>query len=123
MLGFVHMIEAIVAGIMLMVFLVTMTSGVLVEPQPKDLSGQAFSLLHGLDRQGLLREPANSQDYGTIDFNVRYFSYNHTVEVCDYTGSCQGVKPNVRNRWVGTYILAGSGTYKPMEVRLYLFEV
>ena len=114
------MIEAVIAGAILVSFL-TLLSFSNIEREETDLSSQAYRLLQGLNRQGLLKANAVALNYTAINNKVRYYAYNHSVQICT-PQQCYGSQPSGSNVWVGSYIVPGEGVYSPYEVKLYLFR-
>lgn len=119
MRGFWHIIEAVIAGLMIMLFLVTLVKQAPSEEGP-DLTRRAFELLRGLDDQEALRGLVESEDANGLAAAVQYAAANRSVEICDHSGACVGTQPSAAERWTGTYLVAGKDSYEPKEVRLYL---
>ena len=120
MRGFWHILEAVIAGMIVMLFLTTLVKQPTAGTAPKDLTEQAYQLLHGLEKQEALRTLAANNDAVGVASAVRYAAANRTAQVCDYDGACAGGRPNATQVWSGTYIFAGRNSYSPREVRLYL---
>lgn len=114
------MIEAMTAGLILVSFVAFLATTSFSAP-PVDHTILAYRALHELDAQGQLKTAAVAGDYQAITNLVSIPSLNHTVEICTRS-SCSGVQPDAPNIWVGTYFIAGEGTYNPREVKLYVFE-
>jgi len=120
MRGVWYILEAIISIILILTFLLVIRNTALIAPQ-QDVSLTGYSLLRGLDDRGLLRNYTVNGDYEAINSSIRYYVYNHTVEICDYSGSCSGMKPNTTNVYVSSYIISGDNEYNPYEVKLYLY--
>jgi len=120
MRGFWFTIEAVIAGVMLVSFLAFIVTTNIAVPK-EELSTLAYKTLYGLNRQGLLKEHAIAGDYDAIDRHVSIYAYSHSVEICTLQ-ACEGTKPSGSNVWVGSYIIPGSSTYSPREVKLYIYR-
>ena len=118
--GFIYTLEAVIAGIIVISLLAVFS----YEPRIQDegLYLKAYELLEGLDNQGLLRNYTVNEDYTGLDSEVRFFSANHSVQICDRSGSCVGSVPAGINVFSGTYIIAGDDSYDPQYVKLYLWR-
>jgi len=119
MRGFWYMLEAVIAGIIIIGF-VTAVSQIYMSPSQEDFTLKAYQELRNLDEQGILRTYAAAGDWGNLNNQVRIYGKNHTVEICSPSG-CQGGIPAGQNVWVGNYIISGSQNYQPMQVKLYLW--
>lgn len=118
MRGFWFMMEALLAGILLIAFLIFLTS-TNISRNEEDPTALGYRTLEGLNRQGLLKPLAAAMNASAIDAEVRLLSFNHSVEICSFD-SCIGQRARGRNVWVASYVVPGSGRYDPREVRLYL---
>ena len=121
MKGFWYMIEAIIAGIIIVSFLVVITQRVLILAPEEDITIRGYEILKGLDEQGVLVNYTITEDFNGLNSEIQFFAFNHTVQICRENGDCVGIKPNATNRYVSTYLVAGNSTYIPYEVRLYIF--
>jgi hypothetical protein len=123
MKGFWYMIEAILAGIILMGFLLVLAGGyVRVPGEPVGLKG--YEILHDLDRQGMLRPYVLDGNHSGLNSRIRLFGYNHSVQICGQSGSCSGSVPDAGNVWVGNYyIIAGENQYQPYLVKLLMWSL
>jgi len=119
MRGFWYMLEAIIAGIIMIGF-IAVVSRVYINPSHEDFSLRAYQSLKELDEQGILRIYAAAGDWGSLNSQVRIYDRNHTIEICS-PGGCQGGRPEGMNVWVGSYMVSGSQSYQPMQVKLYLW--
>jgi len=122
MKGYWHLVDAIMASLILVGFMVVVARPVIFVPGPENMNDIAYGLLEGLDDQGYLRPYAASHDYSGLNSRVAFYSHNHSVQICDYGGSCYGSSPPESNVWVATYLVAGDSVYQPMTVRLFLWE-
>ncbi len=123
MRGIWHILESVMAAIIMASFLILIGSVYVVKPYPDDIALRAYSALQGMDNRGLLRNYTESLNYTGIAEMVEYYSYNKSVQICDYAGSCVGSAPAAANVWTGTYIVAGLSDYQPREVRLYIWPL
>ncbi|MBU0952989.1 MAG: hypothetical protein KKA90_01030 [Nanoarchaeota archaeon] len=127
MRGFWHTVEAVLAGSLLITFLIVVSQPVFSDPQPKDQQLLAYELLHDLDLQGVLRNDAFFGNATAINSRIQIGHSNHSVQVCTASVICNGTAPEARNVWIGSYMLAGddldqNGEYRPLEVKLYIWE-
>ena len=123
MRGIWHMIESIIAVIIIVSFITIIGSVYIIDPYPKDMSEKAFEMLHGIDSQGFLRNYTESLNVSGMATLIPMYSYNQTFQICDYAGACTGSAPSAQNVWMSTYIVAGLSTYQPREVRLYIWPL
>lgn len=119
MKGFMHTIEAAIAGIILISFLAYLSVGTLGDLQGPGLRG--YDALENLDNQGLLRNLVMEGDYSGINDLILVPGYNHTIELCDSFGDCLGTKPESDNVWVANYIISGKHGYSPYNIKLYMW--
>ena len=112
------MVEALLSGILLIAFLIFLTSANISRSE-ENPTGLGYRTLEGLNRQGLLKPHAAALNATAIDDQVRIFAFNHSVEICSID-RCVGQRARGRNVWVASYVVPGSGRYDPREVRLYL---
>ncbi len=119
MRGFWYMLEAVIAGIIIIGF-VAVVSQSYINASNEDFTLQAYQSLKGMDEQGILRPYAAAGDWGYLNSQVKIYSMNHTVEICSTSG-CAGQKPDGPNVWVGSYIISGDQSYQPLQVKLYLW--
>ncbi|MBL7206115.1 MAG: hypothetical protein ISS36_00780 [Candidatus Aenigmarchaeota archaeon] len=115
MRGFWYTLEAVLAGILLIGFLLAVNTFYL---SPRTSEPQPYLILKGLDEQGILRAYAVADDYSGLNSQIDT-AYNHSVEICS-TG-CVGEKSEADNVFVGRYFVSGENSYDPKEVRLYLW--
>ncbi len=122
MRGFWYLVEALIGGIVLMAFLVTIGSVYLFSTPSPDINARAYVILHNLDRQDLLRNYTVALDYNGLNSQIDIAAYNHSIQICDTGGTCAGQAPSADNVWTGGYIISGYNSYEPYEVKLYLWE-
>jgi hypothetical protein len=131
MRGFWYMLEAVIAGIIIIGFLAVMSQSYMSPTQ--DYTIKAYSVLKGLDEQGVLRPYAEAGDWGGLDSEVRIYGRNHSIQLCT-ASECVGrlpegqeadgrrqESPSVHNVWVGNYIIAGGQDFSPVQVKLYVW--
>jgi len=123
MQGFWRMIEAVVAGMFLISFVLIITNGNYLLREPiKDLDSKAYHILKQLDERGTLRSNVITLNYTGINSQISFYGFNHSVEICDHSGRCVGERPSQKaNVWVGNYFIAGDENYDPYNVKLYLW--
>ena len=114
------MLEAVIAGIIIIGF-VAAISQIYMSPSQEDFTLKAYEELRSLDGRGILRSYAAAGDWGGLDSEVRIYGRNHTVEICSPAGCQGGQRPESLNVWVWSYIVSGSQSYQPLQVKLYLW--
>ena len=117
-------LEAIIAGVVILLFLAALNSvstSSLSEAPP-----HGYRALQSLDEKGTLRGPVYDDDAATvsslIDSTGYLTGFNHTVQICDEAGSCSGSRPSDADVWTYRLILSGEDVYEPKEVVLYVFR-
>ena len=119
MRGFVFMVESVLAGILLVGFMLFLAdSYTQARPYEPDFSG----VLPELDSQGLLRGYAYSGDTSGLEAEISLPGYSHSVQFCDSAGICMGQVPNEREVRVSSFFLAGETDLEPMEVKLFVWQ-
>ncbi len=108
--------EAVLAIAIILSFLLLLSSNMLPS---SNIERQAFERLEELDRLGMLRESAATFDYEAIS-SIISLPFPHSVEICAPEGNCQGQKLGGENVAAASYIIAGSSSYSPREVRIYV---
>jgi hypothetical protein len=120
MRGFVFMLEAVLAGIILVGFMLFLAHTVSSSMSSEERS--FGSVLPELDQRGELSGPAYSGNYQTIEDLVSIYGYSDSVVICDSSGNCVGDVPQADKVWVSGYFLAGETVLDPREVRLYVWQ-
>jgi hypothetical protein len=119
MRGYVFMLESVLAGILLVGFMLFLAhSYTQARPYEPDFS----DVLTELDDQELLRGYAYSGDASGLEAEISLPGYSHSVQLCDSAGSCTGEIPNQREVRVSSYFLAGETDLEPMEVKLFVWQ-
>jgi hypothetical protein len=118
--GFWHIVDAVLASIIIISFLALMGRGV-IAPQPQGMDALAYDLVRGLDERGLLRSHAVTLNSTGLDSHVVLHGYSHSIRICDHSGNCTGSVPAADNVWTGNYLVAGNHTYDPHSVKLYIW--
>ena len=118
MRGFWYMLEAVIAGIIIIGFLAVMSQSYMAPTQ--DYTLKAYAVLKGLDEQGVLRPYAEAGDWGGLDSEIKLYGRNHSIQLCT-PSECIGQLPQGENVWVGNYMIAGGQGYNPMQVKLYVW--
>jgi len=116
-------LESVIASIIIVAFLVSVSRIYLIEVEPPDASATAYDILKELDDQGVLRVYAAAMDYAGLDAQVDIAGYDHIVNICDSGRSCVGPEPNGTDIWTGSYFIAGQSVYQPIDIKLYLWKV
>ncbi len=117
MRGYVFMLEALLAGLLLVGFMAYLSGSI---PKQAAFAEADFShILPGLDDGGSLRELAYSGDAPGIEDSVNLPGFAHSVQLCYPSGGCQGQALSEGNTMVFPYLLAGDSSFSPLEVRLY----
>ena len=122
MKGIWYMLEALLAGVVLITFLVTLKAVYISMTPQEEASTEAYVTLKELDESGLLRNYAVANDFNGLDSEVKLYYYNHSVEICNPQGNCFGEKPDSDNVWVGSYLISGGDGFAPRIVHLYLWR-
>lgn len=120
MKGFVAMLEAVIAGIILIGTLAAVATTVIPRSTETDFQSIAVSFLQGLDDQGRLRNLTVTKNPSAIDNEILFPSFNHTTEICDHKGTCVGQRPNTEDVHSGFYFIAGNSIFEPYVVTLYI---
>lgn len=113
------MIEAVLAGIIL-VSGITIASSAVVNSPSSNLQERAINLLQALDDRDQLRNWTVSKNTDMIANSILIPSYKHTVQICDHTFQCRGSLPSSTNIFTGSYIIAGDGVFEPYQVKLHI---
>jgi hypothetical protein len=122
MRGFWFMLEAVLAGVLLIGFMLVLGQVFTPPSGGPDISVSGYSQLQQLNDQFDLRYLASSEDIPAIESAISVPGYSHSVEVCDPSGSCTGNMPSEREVWISSYILSGEDSYTPRIVKLYLWR-
>lgn len=112
------MIEAVIAGMIIVSFLIFLSRTSITFAED-DLSPLAYKSLEGLNKQGLLKADASLGDFNAIKNRFSFPAHNHSIEICNLD-DCVGEGLSAGDVWVGSYIIPGNAAYGPKEVRLYL---
>ena len=122
MKGIWYMVEALVAGMVLITFLVTLKATFLSATPQEEASFEAYTILKELDESGNLRSYAVANDFNGLNSEINIYYYDHLVEICNPQGTCFGTKPTADNVWVGSYAVSGDSGFAPRIVNLYLWR-
>ena len=118
--GMWRMVESVFAVLLILLFLAAAGSVYFTAPDENGLAAAGYQLLKEMDSMGVLRPYAAAGDYAAINAGVQMPAYNHSVQICNLGGACSGEYPASDNIVVSSYVIAGSETYAPLEVRLYV---
>lgn len=121
MRGFWFMVEAALAGVILVSFVAFLATSSLSAEQ-LDLTETAYLTLEGLNKQGLLKQDAHTNNVTAISNRIQIAGFNHSVQICT-PQECVGPEPTGRNIWAASYMIAGVGVFNPKEVRLFISQV
>ena len=124
--GMMHMIEAIIAIVMIMSFLIVLKSKL----QPTEDTGReqaiAAQALSTLNDQGILRSYAIDENHLGLNTQVDAVvptEFNHTVRFCYLGDRCVGDALPNKNIFTASYVIAGNQTYfKPAQVLLHIWR-
>ncbi len=122
MRGFWYMLEAVLAGVIIIGFMLFVGYAASGRGGGPDVSRLGYRELVRLDDLGVLKAYAASGDFGNISKLVSVPGYSHSVEICDRNGNCVGERPEGMSVWVSGYITAGNDAYSPKTVKLYLWR-
>ncbi len=121
MRGFWYTVEAIIAVVILIFFLVAIGT-TLLRGAPVDISKKGYEILKGLDEQGILRSYVENEDPEGLNSQIDLPGFNHTVQICDTNEVCVGTRPTqAANIFVANYLVSGDRFYSPHNVILYIF--
>jgi hypothetical protein len=123
MRGIWHILEAVMASVVIVGFLVAIASVYITKPFPDEMSLDAYRMLEGMDNRGVLRNYTESLNHTAIASEITIYSYNTSAQICDYAENCTGTAPDARNVWAGAYVVAGLTSYQPREVRFYIWPL
>jgi uncharacterized membrane-anchored protein len=121
MKGFWYIVEAVLAAIIILGFLLAISGKYIDQGSVSDVSLKGYSILKSLDERDVLRNYTVNLDYNGLNSEIRLFTYNHSIQICDFSGSCVGERPNITDLWVASYIISGDSQYQPYEVKLYIY--
>jgi hypothetical protein len=117
-------VEAVIGGVVIMLFVAVLSSTYVQMPSAVPLQG--YRALDAVYEKGMLRAYAADTDLPAINAEVEATGYlpgyNHSVTICNETGACTGNVPDKDDVWAASMLLSGDGQYKPMEVILYIFR-
>ena len=114
------MLEAVIAGMIIIIFVMNISSGMHGLALQPDMSGKGYIILSNLDVQGKLRNYTTARDFAGLESEIEIFGYNHSVQICDPSG-CAGSMPDAGNVWTANYIVAGDISFDPATVKLYIW--
>ena len=120
MRGFVFMLEAVLAGLILVGFMLFLAQG--QNASGSDDSGGFGWVLPKLDHKGLLRGYVYSGDLPGLEDEITLYGFEDSIQVCIPGGSCSGTAPQGDNIWVSSYFLSGDASFQAREVRLYAWK-
>jgi len=121
MKGFWYIVEAVLAAIIIFGFLIAISVKYFAPEPVSDVSLKGYSILKSLDEQDILRNYTVNLDYNGLNSQIRLFTYNHSIQICNFSGVCNGTRPNATNLWAASYIISGDTLYEPYEIKLYLY--
>jgi len=117
-------IEAVIAGVVILLFAAALGSTQSIVKSSPPVHG--YRALGAVYEKGMLRTYAAHMDFSAIDSEVADTGYltgfNHTVQICGASGSCAGQVPSSDELWVSRMLLSGDETYEPLEVILYIYR-
>lgn len=120
MKGFWHTFEAILASVIVILFLVALgTKYVTIPTGPGEVILKGYEILKDLDKQGKLRSYVVNNDTTGLNSEISLVGYSHSVQICN--SQCFGSMPNASNVWVATYVVAGENQYQARKVILYIY--
>lgn len=118
MRGFVFMLEAVFAGLLLIGFMLFIAH---TYSASGSVAEQDFGwVLPELDQKGLLRGYAYSGDRTGLEGEITLYGFEDSVQFCSPGSGCSGSAPEGENVWASSYFLSGDSSFDPREVRLYV---
>ncbi|MEE9323207.1 MAG: hypothetical protein V3U72_01555 [Candidatus Aenigmarchaeota archaeon] len=121
MKGFWRTLESAFAVIMLLSFLLTLGGGIQSVTIETELGSVGYEILKELDNRNELRNYTVNRDYETLNSKIEIPGYNHSIMICDYSGSCTGEYYDSDNIILSVYVISGYDEYEPFEVKLYMW--
>jgi hypothetical protein len=116
-------IEAVLAGIVVLMFLAAITT--LHSASQTTVPTQGYRALYAVYEKGMLQESAAALDAQAIDDMAGatgYLAgYSHTVVICNAT-VCTADPPVADYVWASSVIVAGDESFAPAEVILYIYR-
>ena len=124
MKGFWYMVESIVAGVILISFLIVLASHETNKTYVEDMSVKGYKIFTDLSQRGSFRNYVYSDNITAIINDIEVPGYHYNVTICNSAGHCNGYEPYDidSTTWVSSYILAGNSSYEPRIVRLYIWR-
>lgn len=122
MRGFLHVFEVVFAVTMMVLLATAIYPPTLQSERIVPYGHVGFQALEYLDGVSLLRQNAVLNNATAIEKGIRPFipqEVGYSVEVCGISGVCTNANVPDSDTVVGTYYVAGNGTYSPREVRIY----
>jgi hypothetical protein len=126
MRGFWRTVEAVIAAITIMIFLVTAGNAYYASNGGVSRAPPGHEMLKELDDMNALRPLAAARDFGAINELIDVPGFMHDVRICDFRGTCWGNQTGAwsssRNVAVSGYVVSGFDSYDPVEIRLYMWR-
>ncbi|MBI4175812.1 MAG: hypothetical protein HY518_01290 [Candidatus Aenigmarchaeota archaeon] len=122
MRGVWYALEAIFAGVIIISFLITLRATFLHTTSPQEIAVKGYNELRSLDEEGILRPYAVAGNVEAINNEIDIFGFGHSVQVCDYTGTCIGAAPDVADVFIATYLISGDVDFEPYVIRLFIYK-
>jgi hypothetical protein len=115
-------IEAVMSGVVILLFVAVLTSTGAAPPH--SATAQGYRALGSVYDKDAVRACAAAMDTDCLNAEVAatgyLFGYNHSVTICNAT-ECVGSAPDKENVWASSLLMAGDESYAPVEVILYVF--
>jgi len=124
MRGFWYMLESIMAGIILVSFLIVLSSHATTETYTDAMSTRGFEALSQLSQKASFRNRVYLNDIDGIINEIDVPGYYYNVSICDYSGNCNGFDPSPYNvtMWSSSYVFSGIDDYNPKVLYLYIWR-
>lgn len=119
--GFWRTLESVLAVMILVFFMLMLGANYILQLPEVDLPKTGYEILNDMDNRGVLRPYAVNNQTEALESEISITGYNHTVQICNLEGVCLGEEPGGQNVWVSTYLISGWNTYKPREVKLFIW--
>jgi len=124
--GIMHTVEAVIAIVMILSFLLLLRSKL----QPVEDTGReqaiAAQALKALDEQNNLRSYAIDENHLGLNTQAHAVvppEFNHTTRLCYSGDRCVGDTLPNRNIFTASFVIAGNQTYfKPVQVLLHVWR-
>ena len=118
MRGIVFILEAVIAGILLLLFMALIPPLLAKLPATEN---PGWQMLEQLDYQGSLRNWTIAENSTGLNSLIETSYWNHSIQICNLS-ACAGSAPVATNVLVSSRFIGGEQNYSPHVVKLYLWK-